>query len=162
MWTSFLDKFRNLILFVHKLTLFFFKLSFWQFFDIQMAIFRRVSSQDILQQQPWDDQLMICLFSGEKPYVCTVKDCNKRFTEYSSLYKHHVVHTHTKPYTCNSCGKTYRQTSTLAMHKRTAHGEEFPQELAQNDSNSCEYTDFFLDLNFRIFLISPLNINFHF
>lgn len=48
--------------------------------------------------------------------------CNKRFTEYSSLYKHHVVHTHSKPYICNVCGKTYRQTSTLAMHKRTSHG----------------------------------------
>lgn len=57
------------------------------------------------------------------PYVCTVPGCGKRFTEYSSLYKHHVVHTHCKPYTCSSCGKTYRQTSTLAMHKRSAHGE---------------------------------------
>ena len=55
--------------------------------------------------------------------MCTVQGCGKRFTEYSSLYKHHVVHTHSKPYTCSYCGKTYRQTSTLAMHKRTAHGE---------------------------------------
>ncbi|KAL8573128.1 hypothetical protein ACOMHN_027388 [Nucella lapillus] len=63
------------------------------------------------------------IHTGEKPYVCTVQGCGKRFTEYSSLYKHHVVHTHSKPYTCNYCGKTYRQTSTLAMHKRTSHGE---------------------------------------
>ncbi len=62
--------------------------------------------------------------AGEKPYVCTVAGCGKRFTEYSSLYKHHVVHTHTKPYICNHCGKTYRQTSTLAMHKRTTHGDD--------------------------------------
>ena len=67
-------------------------------------------------------------FPGEKPYVCTVQGCGKRFTEYSSLYKHHVVHTHSKPYVCNHCGKTYRQTSTLAMHKRTAHGEEISSE----------------------------------
>ncbi|XP_050808991.1 zinc finger protein 76 isoform X1 [Gopherus flavomarginatus] len=63
------------------------------------------------------------IHTGEKPYMCTVPSCGKRFTEYSSLYKHHVVHTHCKPYTCNNCGKTYRQTSTLAMHKRSAHGE---------------------------------------
>uniref|UniRef100_A0A8C9SB64 Zinc finger protein 76 n=1 Tax=Scleropages formosus TaxID=113540 RepID=A0A8C9SB64_SCLFO len=63
------------------------------------------------------------IHTGEKPYVCTVPGCGKRFTEYSSLYKHHVVHTHCKPYTCNHCGKTYRQTSTLAMHKRTTHGD---------------------------------------
>ena len=61
--------------------------------------------------------------SGERPYMCQVPGCNKRFTEYSSLYKHHVVHTHNKPYTCNICDKTYRQTSTLANHKRSAHGE---------------------------------------
>uniref|UniRef100_H3B6Q9 Zinc finger protein 76 n=1 Tax=Latimeria chalumnae TaxID=7897 RepID=H3B6Q9_LATCH len=63
------------------------------------------------------------IHTGEKPYVCTVPRCGKSFTEYSSLYKHHVVHTHCKPYTCNHCGKTYRQTSTLAMHKRSVHGE---------------------------------------
>ena len=62
--------------------------------------------------------------TGEKPYVCTVQGCGKRFTEYSSLYKHHVVHTHAKPYICSHCGKNYRQTSTLAMHKRMAHGED--------------------------------------
>lgn len=54
--------------------------------------------------------------------------CNKRFTEYSSLYKHQVVHTHSKPYICNICGKTYRQTSTLALHKRTSHGIVEPNE----------------------------------
>ncbi|NWR34246.1 ZNF76 protein, partial [Tachuris rubrigastra] len=63
------------------------------------------------------------IHTGEKPYLCTVPGCGKRFTEYSSLYKHHVVHTHCKPYTCSSCGKMYRQTSTLAMHKRSSHGE---------------------------------------
>ena len=48
----------------------------------------------------------------------------RRFTEYSSLYKHNIVHTQQKPYVCTLCGKTYRQTSTLAMHKRTAHGTD--------------------------------------
>ncbi|XP_078537087.1 zinc finger protein 143 [Lissotriton helveticus] len=68
------------------------------------------------------------IHTGEKPYVCTVPGCDKRFTEYSSLYKHHVVHTHSKPYNCNHCGKTYKQISTLAMHKRTAHNDTEPIE----------------------------------
>ncbi|NXP09035.1 ZN143 protein, partial [Thinocorus orbignyianus] len=70
-------------------------------------------------------------YTGEKPYVCTVPGCDKRFTEYSSLYKHHVVHTHSKPYNCNHCGKTYKQISTLAMHKRTAHNDTEPIEEEQ-------------------------------
>nr|XP_005989746.1 PREDICTED: zinc finger protein 143 isoform X2 [Latimeria chalumnae] len=71
------------------------------------------------------------IHTGEKPYVCTVPGCDKRFTEYSSLYKHHVVHTHSKPYNCNHCGKTYKQISTLAMHKRTAHNDTEPVEEEQ-------------------------------
>uniref|UniRef100_A0A673NAP9 Zinc finger protein 76-like n=1 Tax=Sinocyclocheilus rhinocerous TaxID=307959 RepID=A0A673NAP9_9TELE len=89
------------------------------------------------------------IHTGEKPYLCTVPGCGKSFTEYSSLYKHHVVHTHCKPYTCSHCGKTYRQTSTLAMHKRTAHGdfdtvedadaevfEASPQDAEQNECDA--------------------------
>lgn len=78
-----------------------------------------------------NDLFVYLLLLGEKPYVCTVPGCDKRFTEYSSLYKHHVVHTHSKPYNCNHCGKTYKQISTLAMHKRTAHNDTEPIEEEQ-------------------------------
>ena len=90
--------------------------------------------------QLWSNYVFFCkndlsvfflLLLGEKPYVCTVPGCDKRFTEYSSLYKHHVVHTHSKPYNCNHCGKTYKQISTLAMHKRTAHNDTEPIEEEQ-------------------------------
>lgn len=51
-----------------------------------------------------------------------LQGCGKRFTEYSSLYKHHMVHTQQKPFYCSVCTRHYRQASTLTMHKRTAHG----------------------------------------
>ncbi|KAK0180831.1 hypothetical protein PV327_003170 [Microctonus hyperodae] len=61
------------------------------------------------------------IHSGEKPYACSTENCDKRFTEYSSLYKHYLVHTQEKPFECTICLKRYRQSSTLVMHKRTAH-----------------------------------------
>jgi len=77
----------------------------------------------------WPNLYMrVMLFLGEKPYVCTSEGCGKRFTEYSSLYKHHVIHTHQKPYVCIHCGKTYRQASTLAMHRRMAHSDSASSE----------------------------------
>ena len=79
-----------------------------------------------------------CHIIGEKPYVCEVEGCGKRFTEYSSLYKHNVVHTQAKPYACEHCGKNYRQTSTLAMHKRTAHGEKIDATTPVMFGIQCE------------------------
>ncbi|XP_024891257.1 zinc finger protein 76-like [Temnothorax curvispinosus] len=63
----------------------------------------------------------IRIHSGEKPYVCSIENCGRRFTEYSSLYKHHLVHTPQRPFECTLCSRKYRQSSTLVMHKRTAH-----------------------------------------
>ena len=69
------------------------------------------------------------IHSGEKPYVCSIENCGRRFTEYSSLYKHHLVHTQQRPFECKVCFRRYRQSSTLIMHKRTAHA------LVDNDDN---------------------------
>lgn len=68
----------------------------------------------------------------------------RRFTEYSSLYKHNIVHTQQKPYVCTLCGKTYRQTSTLAMHKRTAHGTDDLTESERDNGGgiSCSTMSF--------------------
>lgn len=62
------------------------------------------------------------IFSSVVQCLVFLQGCNKRFTEYSSLYKHHIVHSQQKPYYCSLCSRNYRQAYTLTMHKRTAHG----------------------------------------
>ncbi|KAI1903896.1 hypothetical protein AGOR_G00000130 [Albula goreensis] len=81
----------------------------------------------LLLSQSW---LVWGQLSCTDPYALWLS-ADSRFTEYSSLYKHHVVHTPCKPYNCNHCGKTYKQISTLAMHKRTAHNDTEPIEEEQ-------------------------------
>lgn len=80
------------------------------------------------------------IHSGEKPYVCSIEvsvvfihelnlsqlfsqGCNKRFTEYSSLYKHNMAHQTQRPFECNfeGCMQKFKQESALNLHKRVKH-----------------------------------------
>ncbi|KAG9468008.1 hypothetical protein GDO78_013891 [Eleutherodactylus coqui] len=61
--------------------------------------------------------------TGERPYYCSESGCGRAFAS-ATNYKNH-------PYNCNHCGKTYKQISTLAMHKRTAHNDTEPIEEDQ-------------------------------
>ncbi|KAG7207145.1 hypothetical protein KM043_001017 [Ampulex compressa] len=85
----------------------------------------------------------IRIHSGEKPYVCSIGNCGRRFTEYSSLYKHHLVHTQQRPFECKVCFRRYRQSSTLIMHKRTAHA------LVDSDENVDVFLQEHLELPAR-------------
>ncbi|KAJ8969279.1 hypothetical protein NQ314_001817 [Rhamnusium bicolor] len=82
--------------------------------------------------------------TGEKPYSCLICQkcfktcgdlqkhirihtvffffgCGKRFTEYSSLYKHNLVHQPDRPYTCIFCGQKFKQDAAMSVHKRVKH-----------------------------------------
>lgn len=73
--------------------------------------------------------------------------CGKRFTEYSSLYKHNLVHSNNKTVKCEYCGKALTHTS-LISHKRSAHnviimddGTEIMLQLDSNDLVLAEPTE---------------------
>jgi zinc finger protein 143/76 len=103
-----------------------------------------------------------CL-STNNLYFCQ-QNCGKRFTEYSSLYKHKSVHTITKSFSCCICLKTFRQESSLTLHRRNVHGMEFPEKVNVLDvrideneqlnaskiiSISTEEKDLLLDKNYQ-------------
>lgn len=58
------------------------------------------------------------------------QDCNKGFTEYSSLYKHRIVH---KQKICEFCSKSFRQNAALTHHLQNIHKIENIDDLVKEE-----------------------------
>jgi hypothetical protein len=61
--------------------------------------------------------------SGEKPYVCPVEGCNKRFGRADALKTHALVHTRTKPHLCEigDCRRAFYHQRSLVKHQAEIH-----------------------------------------
>ncbi|KAG0190251.1 hypothetical protein DFQ28_002288 [Apophysomyces sp. BC1034] len=59
--------------------------------------------------------------TGEKPYVCTVQGCDKRFSRLDSLNTHIRTHSDVRPYVCpfQGCGKAYFHSRSLRKHTKS-------------------------------------------
>jgi hypothetical protein len=63
--------------------------------------------------------------TGERPYVCTVEGCGKRFSRPDSLNTHIKTHSNERPYVCPQpgCKKAYFHSRSLKKHER-AHEQQ--------------------------------------
>uniref|UniRef100_A0A8C2RY49 Zinc finger protein 22 n=1 Tax=Capra hircus TaxID=9925 RepID=A0A8C2RY49_CAPHI len=62
------------------------------------------------------------IHTGKKSHKCA--DCGKSFFQSSNLIQHRRVHTGEKPYRCDECGERFKQSSNLIQHQRIRTGEK--------------------------------------
>ena len=58
------------------------------------------------------------MFSGEKPFVCTWENCERRFARSDELSRHKRTHTGEKKFECGTCFRKFMRSDHLAKHAR--------------------------------------------
>ncbi|CAG8671791.1 4998_t:CDS:2 [Funneliformis caledonium] len=59
--------------------------------------------------------------TGERPFICSVNGCGKRFSRPDSLTTHVKTHSNHRPYICSfkGCNKAYYHSRSLRKHEKT-------------------------------------------
>lgn len=65
------------------------------------------------------------IHTGERPFKCTMPDCDKDFRSTSEVKKHILIHHSTeRPYKCDICGKGFVKMCFLRVHANIHSGEK--------------------------------------
>ncbi|XP_030374677.1 transcription factor Ouib-like isoform X3 [Scaptodrosophila lebanonensis] len=60
---------------------------------------------------------------GERPFICRLENCKRKFNDNSSRLAHERTHTREYPYKCMYCEKRFNKTSHRTEHQRAHTGE---------------------------------------
>ncbi|KAI8333619.1 hypothetical protein BC941DRAFT_433969 [Chlamydoabsidia padenii] len=82
--------------------------------------------------------------TGERPFICTVAGCEKRFSRPDSLNTHIRTHSNIRPYLCRveGCSKAYFHSRSLRKHVKghEAAGDYVPARPIQKKKNRSALT----------------------
>lgn len=63
------------------------------------------------------------LHTGEKPYVCQAHNCGKMFRRRHHMVEHSRMHLPDRPFECEVCKRTFKHADSLKRHLKTHGGE---------------------------------------
>ena len=70
------------------------------------------------------------IHTDTRPYGCEF--CGKTFTARDKMIVHRRLHTGERPYVCNTCGRGFCESGNLKKHMRV-HGTDIPAIVKQNN-----------------------------